>query len=87
MIMDRVRATLKEEKKKNLPTIIDEAIHGTMRRSLFTSLTILIVLLAMFIFGPESIKGFVLAMIFGTVVGTWSFNFLGSTSARGFDGF
>lgn len=76
VIMDRVRATLKEEKKKNLPTIIDEAIHGTMRRSLFTSLTILIVLLAMFIFGPESIKGFVLAMIFGTVVGTWSSIFL-----------
>ena len=49
VIMDRVRATLKEEKKKNLPTIIDEAIHGTMRRSLFTSLTILIVLLAMFL--------------------------------------
>lgn len=76
VIMDRVRATLKKERKQPLETIIDDAIHLTMRRSLFTSLTILIVLLSMFLFGPESIKGFVLAMIFGTIVGTWSSIFL-----------
>ncbi len=56
VIMDRVRATLKKEKKRTLNVIVDESIHATMRRSLFTSLTILIVLFAMFFFGPEAIK-------------------------------
>lgn len=72
VIMDRIRAVLKKEKKRTLDVIVDEAIYTTMRRSLFTSLTILMVLASMFFFGPEAIKGFVLAMIFGTIVGTWS---------------
>lgn len=73
VIMDKIRTTLKENTAKKLfPIIVDEAIHSTMRRSIFTSLTILVVLLAMFLFGPDAISGFVLAMIFGTIVGTWS---------------
>lgn len=56
VIMDRVRATLKKEKKRDLATIIDDSIHSTMRRSLFTSVTILIVLFSMFFFGPDAIK-------------------------------
>lgn len=43
-----------------------------MRRSLFTSLTVIIVLVALFIWGPSSLKGFTLALIFGSVVGTYS---------------
>ena len=76
VIMDKIRATLKTEKKAKLESVIDNAIHSTMRRSLFTSLTILIVLVAMFFFGPEAIKGFVLALIFGTIVGTASSIFI-----------
>lgn len=76
VIMDRVRATISKNKKESLEKIIDDSISSTMRRSIFTSLTILIVLVSMFFFGPESIKGFVLAMIFGTIVGTWSSIFL-----------
>lgn len=74
VIMDKIRATIKEQQKvkSKLETIVDNAIHATMRRSLFTSLTLLIVLVAMFFFGPEAIKGFTLAMIFGAIVGTWS---------------
>ena len=74
VIMDRVRNNIKDTKNKSRPlsSIIDDAIHSTMRRSLFTSLTIVIVLCAMFLFGPESIRGFTLALIFGTVVGTYS---------------
>lgn len=56
VIMDRVRATLKKDKKRSIDVIIDESIHSTMRRSIFTSVTILIVLVAMFVFGPEAIK-------------------------------
>lgn len=43
-----------------------------MSRSLLTSSTVFIVLLALFFFGPETLKGFSLALLFGTVVGTYS---------------
>lgn len=78
VILDRVRSNLKEnaQKSRPLPQVIDSAIHGTLRRSIFTSLTVVIVLVAMFMFGPDSISGFVLALIFGTIVGTYSSIFL-----------
>ena len=61
-----------EGKKIGLSTLIDKAIHDTMSRSLLTSSTVFIVLLALFFFGPESLKGFTLALLFGTIVGTYS---------------
>lgn len=76
VILDKVRSTLKVEKKLPLEKIIDNSIHSTMRRSLFTSLTIFVVLVAMFIFGPDSISGFVLVLIFGVIVGTYSSVFI-----------
>lgn len=74
VVMDRIRSTLHEgtSKKLSFAEMIDKAIHDTMRRSLFTSLTVFIVVLAMFLFGPESLKGFTLALLFGTIVGTYS---------------
>ncbi len=52
--------------------IIDGAIRGTLRRSLYTPFTVLIVLVALFVWGPTSIQGFTLALIYGTIVGTYS---------------
>lgn len=74
VVMDRIRSTLRDGvgKKMGLSHVIDTAIHDTMRRSLLTSSTVFIVLLAMFFFGPESLSGFTLALLFGTVVGTYS---------------
>ncbi len=74
VVMDRIRSTLREaaNKKLSFAQMIDKAIHNTMRRSLFTSLTVFIVVLSMFLFGPESLKGFTLALLFGTIVGTYS---------------
>ncbi len=74
VVMDRIRSNLHdgEGKKIGLSTIIDKAIHDTMSRSLLTSSTVFIVLLALFFFGPESLKGFTLALLFGTIVGTYS---------------
>lgn len=74
VVMDRIRSTLHDavNKKLHFSEMIDKAIHDTMRRSLFTSLTVFIVVLAMFLFGPESLKGFTLALLFGTIVGTYS---------------
>jgi len=73
VVMDRIRSNLHESKKGvNIATTIDNAITSTLTRSLFTSLTILIVLLAMFFFGPSTLHGFMLVLILGTIVGTYS---------------
>lgn len=74
VVMDRIRSNLRDGAlaRLSLSDLIDRSIWDTMRRSMFTSLTIVIVLVAMFLFGPESIKGFTLALIFGTLVGTYS---------------
>jgi preprotein translocase SecF subunit len=74
VVMDRIRSNLQsgDGKKWGLSSIIDKSIHDTMSRSLLTSSTVFIVLLALFFFGPESLKGFTLALLFGTVVGTYS---------------
>jgi len=74
VVMDRIRSNLTEPegKKMGLSHLIDKSIHDTMSRSLLTSSTVFIVLLALFFFGPETLKGFTLALLFGTVVGTYS---------------
>jgi len=74
VVMDRIRSNLEEwsSKKSSFSRIIDTSIHDTLRRSLFTSITVIIVLVAMFLFGPDSLRGFTLALIFGGIVGTYS---------------
>ena len=74
VVMDRIRSNLHEGslKKLKFSELIDKSIHDTMRRSLFTSFTVIIVLIAMFIWGPSSLKGFTLALIYGGIVGTYS---------------
>ncbi|GAB0175294.1 MAG: hypothetical protein HHAS10_11730 [Candidatus Altimarinota bacterium] len=80
VVMDRIRSNLEsgDGKKSGLSGIIDKSIHDTMTRSILTSSTVFIVLLAMFFFGPDSLKGFTLALLFGTIVGTYSSIFLAS---------
>ena len=74
VVLDRVRSTVKlaENRRRNLGDIINDAINDTLVRSLFTSLTVVLVLVVMLAAGPETIKGFTLAMTFGVVVGTYS---------------
>jgi len=79
VVLDRIRSDLKEavkKKKVDLKEVIDGAINETLTRSIYTSLTLFLVLIAVFFFGPESIKGFILVMIFGTLVGTYSSIFI-----------
>ncbi len=58
VVMDRIRSNLNHAsaKKSSFSSLIDTSIWDTMRRSLFTTFTIIIVLVAMFVFGPESIR-------------------------------
>jgi preprotein translocase SecF subunit len=74
VIMDRIRTNLRNKlnKKMNFWEIVNSAITETLRRSLFTSLTVFVTLVAMFLFWPVSIKWFILAMMYGTIFGTYS---------------
>jgi preprotein translocase SecF subunit len=70
VVMDRIRSNLEDSsnRKSSFATVVDKSIHDTMRRSIFTSMTVIIVLVAMFLFGPDSLRGFTLALIFGGIV-------------------
>ena len=74
VIMDRIRSNLKNKlnKKIDFGSLVNNAINETLMRSLFTSLTVFITLVAMFFFWPVSIKWFILAMMYGTIFGTYS---------------
>jgi len=79
VVFDRIRSNIKKlVKKKNLKEIIEVSIIETLRRSIFTSLTVFFVLLTIFFFWPEAIKGFILAMLFGTIIWTYSSIFIAS---------
>ncbi|MDD2486910.1 MAG: protein translocase subunit SecF [Candidatus Gracilibacteria bacterium] len=74
VIMDRIRSNLKNKlnKKLDFGSLVNNAINETLARSLFTSFTVFLTLVAMFFFGPITIKGFILAMMYGTIFGTYS---------------
>jgi len=79
VVFDRIRSNIKKLlKKKNLEEIIEISIKDTLRRSIFTSLTLFFVLLSVFLFWPESISGFILALMFGTLIWTYSSIFIAS---------
>ena len=76
IIFDRIREFMKEHASWPLTKKINQALDSTLSRTLNTSLTTLITLIAIFIFGGESIRGFVFALIVGVVVGTYSSLFI-----------
>ncbi|WP_213520449.1 protein translocase subunit SecDF [Nonlabens sp.] len=76
VVFDRIREFINERTNWDFPRTVNAAISSTISRTLNTSLTTLIVLLAIFLFGGESIKGFMLALIIGVVVGTYSSVFI-----------
>ncbi|MEO6882691.1 MAG: protein translocase subunit SecDF [Bacteroidia bacterium] len=77
VVFDRIREYLRETHKKDLEpaernSIINYALNSTLSRTINTSLTIFFVLLAIFIFGGETIKGFSFALLIGIFIGTYS---------------
>ncbi|MCL9808848.1 protein translocase subunit SecDF [Flavobacterium luminosum] len=76
IVFDRVREFLDGKLKGNFNKIVNDSINTTLSRTINTSLTMIIVLLIMFIFGGESIRGFVFAMLVGIGVGTYSSLFI-----------
>ena len=76
IVFDRVREYLAGKTKGNFSEIVNQSINTTMSRTINTSLTMIVVLLIMFIFGGESIRGFIFAMLIGILVGTYSSLFI-----------
>lgn len=73
VVMDRVREYLTDSKnKKGMSGIINEALNSTLSRTMITSLTTIGVLIILFIFGGEIIRGFSFAMLVGVLVGSYS---------------
>jgi preprotein translocase subunit SecF len=79
VIFDRIRENLnKVEAKKNFENTVNRSINESMSRSLNTSLTVVVVLLAIIFFGGASIKYFSIALLVGIVAGTYSSIFVAS---------
>ncbi len=76
VIFDRIREYLKIRKNEPIEGTINDALNSTMGRSINTSMTVLITLLVMFIFGSDDIKGFCFAMIVGVISGVYSTLFI-----------
>ncbi|MBL4605788.1 MAG: protein translocase subunit SecDF [Flavobacteriaceae bacterium] len=72
VIFDRIREFAGPHTKWEYREVVDKALSSTLGRTINTSLTTLLVMLAIFLFGGDSIKGFMFALIIGVVVGTYS---------------
>ena len=78
VVFDRVRENLRKFKQRPLREVLNLSINETLSRTMMTSLTTLIALIALFVLGGDVIRGFVFAMIWGIVVGTYSSIFVAS---------
>ncbi|MBQ8939734.1 MAG: protein translocase subunit SecDF [Paludibacteraceae bacterium] len=81
VIFDRVREYNKLYPKREKNTNINDALNNTLSRTFSTSMSTFVVLLAIFIFGGETIQGFVFALLVGVIVGTYSSLFIASPIA------
>lgn len=76
VVFDRIREYIGLYKKRERKEIINSALNSTLGRTFSTSLSTFVVLLAIFIFGGEMIRGFIFAMLVGVIVGTYSSLFI-----------
>ncbi|MET4103628.1 SecD/SecF fusion protein [Roseovarius sp. MBR-78] len=79
VVFDRVRENLRKYKQKSLREVLNISINETLSRTMMTSVTTLLALVALYFLGGDVIRGFVFAMIWGVVVGTYSSIFVAST--------
>ena len=78
VIFDRVRENLRRYKAMAIPELIDRSVNETLARTLATSLTTLLALFGLWIFGGEVIQGFTIIMIWGVIIGTYSTIYIAS---------
>ncbi|WP_208354453.1 protein translocase subunit SecF [Pseudaestuariivita rosea] len=78
VVFDRVRENLRKYKKKELKDVLNISINETLSRTVMTSVTTLLALISLYVLGGDVIRGFVFAMIWGVIVGTYSSVFVAS---------
>ena len=76
VVYDRIREYIILYQKRNRRDVINMALNSTLSRTIITAATTAVVLLIMFVFGGEVIRGFVFAMLIGIIVGTYSSLFI-----------
>lgn len=79
VIYDRIRETIVNEKEKSINEIVDSAVNQTLGRSINTTVTTLLPLIGIFLFGGQTLKLFSLALIIGFTLGAYSSIFIAST--------
>ncbi|WP_374015240.1 protein translocase subunit SecF [Phaeobacter sp. A36a-5a] len=79
VVFDRVRENLRRYKKKPLAEVLNISINETLSRTVMTSVTTLLALISLYVLGGDVIRGFVFAMIWGVIIGTYSSIFVAST--------
>ncbi|NSX55189.1 protein translocase subunit SecF [Parasulfitobacter algicola] len=79
VVFDRVRENLRKYKKKDLKEVLNLSINETLSRTVMTSVTTLLALISLYVLGGDVIRGFVFAMIWGVIIGTYSSVFVAST--------
>ena len=80
VVFDRVRENLVKYKSKDLKAVLNLSINETLSRTFMTSVTTLLALGSLFVLGGDVIRGFVFAMIWGVIVGTYSSIFVASAA-------
>lgn len=80
VVLDRIRETFRLQRKGTAISILNMSINGTLGRTLMTSFTTLLVLVALFFFGGEVIHGFAFALIVGVFIGTYSSIYVASST-------
>ena len=80
VVLDRIRETFRNVRKKSSVEILNLSINQTLSRTLMTSLTTLLVLTSLFLLGGEVIHGFALALIIGVIIGTYSSIYVASST-------
>lgn len=81
VVFDRIRENFRKMRKGTAVEVVNSSLNQTLSRTLMTSLTTLLVLAALFVFGGEIIHGFAFALIVGVLIGTYSSIYVASTAA------
>ena len=81
IVFDRIRERARASRKLSISQVIDESINQTLSRTLMTKLVTLLVVVALLVFGGESLHGFSAALVIGILAGTYSSIYISSASA------
>ncbi len=78
VVFDRIRENLKRNKKDTLPNLVNSSINEVLSRTIITSLTVVLVLIPLVLFGGEVLHEFSIALLMGVIIGTYSSIFVAS---------